>query len=287
MSTVFANNLAIACKKGDSKVIAAFPDVCLTPPTPPAGPIPVPYPDTSFSKDMQSGSKTVQIGGDEVMLKDQSFYATSPLGDEAATNSQGASVVTHVITGKTYFAAWSMDVKFEDSNVDRFSDLTTSNHASNPGATPPIPDVDQLATPSQADCDKLVAELDIKAHRDKSGTGESHHIFQNAFFQKPRGTNVPGVCKDYNTNSAMCIELGKLDHKGINAAQAAAGVDFRQMSSRPTYREVRKKIQEEQLMKELEFDKEDAECIMLKVDEEIKKMCPGITGNTRLRCPGT
>src|SRR5579872_355636 len=140
MSTVFANGLAIACKTGDSKVIAAFPDVCLTPPPPPAGPIPVPYPDTSFSKDMQSGSKTVQIGGDEVMLKDQSFYKTSPLGDEAATNSQGASVVTHVITGKTYFAAWSMDVKFEDSNVDRFTDLTTSNHASDPGSTPPFPD---------------------------------------------------------------------------------------------------------------------------------------------------
>lgn len=135
---VYANGNAIACKAGDDKVIAAMPDVCLSPPSPPAGPIPVPYPNTSFSKDMQNGSKTVQINGKEVMLKDQSFYKTSPLGDEAATNSFGGSVITHVITGKTYFSAWSMDVKFEDANVDRHLDLTTSNHASYPGSTGPM-----------------------------------------------------------------------------------------------------------------------------------------------------
>ena len=127
---VYANSDEIACKAGDGKVIAAFPDVCLSPPSPPAGPVPVPYPDTSFSKDMQNGSKTVMIKGKEVMLKDQSFYKTSPLGDEAATNSLGAGVVTHVITGKTYFVAWSMDVQFEGQNVDRHTDMTTSNHAS-------------------------------------------------------------------------------------------------------------------------------------------------------------
>jgi len=127
---VYADNAEIACKAGDGKVIASFPDVCLTPPPPPAGPIPVPYPDTSFSKDMQNGSKTVMIKGEEVMLKDQSFYKTSPLGDEAATNGQGAGVTTHVITGKTYFVMWSMDVKFEGMNVPRHTDLTTSNHAS-------------------------------------------------------------------------------------------------------------------------------------------------------------
>src|SRR5438067_12813427 len=65
---VYANDDEIACKAGDGKVIAAFPDVCLSPPSPPAGPIPVPYPDTSFSKDMQNGSKTVMIKDQEVML---------------------------------------------------------------------------------------------------------------------------------------------------------------------------------------------------------------------------
>jgi hypothetical protein len=136
MAEVYANGNAIACKKGDDKVIAAFPDVCLSPPSPPAGPVPVPYPNTSFSKDMRQGSKTVKINGGEVMLKDQSFYKTSPLGNEAATRSFGGSVITHVITGKTYFNMWSMDVKFEGQNVDRHKDLTTSNHASYPGGPP-------------------------------------------------------------------------------------------------------------------------------------------------------
>jgi hypothetical protein len=143
---VYANGNEIACKAGDGKVIASFPDVCLSPPSPPAGPVPVPYPDTSFSKDMQNGSKTVKISGQEVMLKDQSFYKTSPLGDEAATQGLGANVITHVITGKTYFAAWSMDVKFEGQNVDRHIDITTSNHMSMPPGTPtPNPNLDAMA----------------------------------------------------------------------------------------------------------------------------------------------
>lgn len=127
---VYANNDEIACKAGDGKVIASFPDVCLTPPPPPAGPLPIPYPDTSFSRDMKKGSKTVKIGGQPVMLKDRSFYKSSPLGNEAATRGQGAGITTHVITGKTYFISWSMDVKLDGYNVDRHMDVTTSNHAS-------------------------------------------------------------------------------------------------------------------------------------------------------------
>lgn len=135
--TVYANGSEVACKAGGGKVIAEFPDVCLSPPSPPAGPVPIPYPATSFAKDMQGGSKTVQIGGKEIMLKDQSFYKTSPLGNEAATRSFGANVVTHVITGKTYFTSWSMDVKIEGKNVDRHMDLATSNHGSQGPGTPP------------------------------------------------------------------------------------------------------------------------------------------------------
>jgi hypothetical protein len=145
---VYANGNAIACKAGDGKAIASFPDVCLSPPSPPAGPVPVPYPNTSFDKDMQAGSKSVVIKGKEVMLKDQSFFKTSPLGNEAATNGLGAGVVTHVITGKTFFVAWSMDVQFEGQNVDRNLDLTTSNHASPPGNTGPVVPKVSEASPS-------------------------------------------------------------------------------------------------------------------------------------------
>ena len=125
---VYANGDEIACKAGDGKVNASAPDVCMSPPSPPAGPIPVPYMDSSFSKDMKNGSKTVKIKGKEVMLKDKSFYKTSPLGNEAATRSFGANVISHVITGKTYFIMWSMDVKFEGLNVDRHDDIAVGGH---------------------------------------------------------------------------------------------------------------------------------------------------------------
>ncbi|GJL49598.1 MAG: hypothetical protein NPIRA01_08250 [Nitrospirales bacterium] len=157
---VYANGSAVSCKSGDGKVIASFPDVCMSPPSPPAGPIPVPYPNTSFSKDMKNGSKTVKVNGKEVMLKDKSYYKTSPLGNEAATRSFGSNIMSHQITGKTYFVMWSMDVKFEGENVDRHTDLTTSNHGSYPaGVVVPNPEMEKLALARIADnacpcCDK-------------------------------------------------------------------------------------------------------------------------------------
>src|SRR5437588_5040187 len=168
---VYANGDEIACKAGDNKVIAAMPDECLSPPSPPAGPIPVPYPNTSFSKDIQNGSKTVMIKGQEVMLKDQSFHKTSPLGDEAATNGLGAGVVTHVITGKTYCVAWSMDVKFEGQNVDRHSDMTTSNHASPmPNRGVPQPQFAAKAAGELTECPCCKGPLHENQH---DGTGKS------------------------------------------------------------------------------------------------------------------
>jgi Domain of unknown function (DUF4150) len=141
---VYANGMEIAAKSGSSKVIAAFPDVCMSPPSPPAGPLPVPYPNTSSSADLKKGTKTVKIGGQPASIGDQSFYKTSPLGDEAATRSFGAAVVTHGITGKTYFGAHSMDVELEGKSVNRHLDITTSNHSSYPGSTPPMPTMEGM-----------------------------------------------------------------------------------------------------------------------------------------------
>jgi hypothetical protein len=215
-NNVYANGNAIACKAGDGKVIAAFPDVCLSPPSPPAGPIPVPYPNTSFSKDMQEGSKTVQISGKEVMLKDQSYFKTSPLGDEAATRSFGGSVVTHVITGTTYFAAWSMDVKFEGENVDRHLDLTTSNHASYPGGTPPFPDAENLAL-------KRIAEGKCPC------CGKALH---NRTPGTP-GSPSPAAVDWYKSDQAMNMEewyLNNIPRKFPNpAAQATKTAELKQL----------------------------------------------------------
>ncbi len=134
---VYANGREISCKSADSRSICAFPDVCLSPPSPPAGPIPIPYPNTAFASDTTEGSKTVKISGQEVMLKDRSYFKKST-GDEAATQSLGMGVVSHKIQGKAYFVSWSMNVKAEGENVVRHLDLTTHNHLmTKPGNTPP------------------------------------------------------------------------------------------------------------------------------------------------------
>src|SRR5208283_2652143 len=102
---------------------------------PPAGPVPIPYPNTAMASDTDNGSKTVQIGGDEVMLKDQSCFKKST-GDEAATKSLGMGVVSHQIQGTVAFVAWSMDVKFEGANVPRHLDLKLHNEMSVPTNNP-------------------------------------------------------------------------------------------------------------------------------------------------------
>jgi uncharacterized Zn-binding protein involved in type VI secretion len=163
---VFANTLEIAGKGDVNKSIARFPDVCLSPPSPPAGPIPVPYPNTSFSTDLKEGSVTVLLGGQPAALAQQSYYKPSALGNEAATRSFGASVVTHQITGKTYFQAWSMNVKIEGKAVCRHLDITTSNHGSAPPGTPPSPSVSSMIPPGLSPADQALAEECEKIHKD-------------------------------------------------------------------------------------------------------------------------
>jgi Toxin PAAR-like domain/GHH signature containing HNH/Endo VII superfamily nuclease toxin 2 len=147
---VYANNMEICCKSASGKSICAMPDVCFTPPvTPPPG-IPIPYPNTGMASDSTSGSTTVQISGQEVMLKDKSYFKQST-GDEAG-NAPKKGVITSKIQGKVYFNSWSMDVKVEGENVVRHLDLTTHNHASKPGNTPPWPYTDQMAVALDHPC---------------------------------------------------------------------------------------------------------------------------------------
>ena len=153
---VYANGMEIACKAADGKTIAAFPDVCFTPPLTPATPpgVPIPYPNTAMASDTTDGTKTVQISGQEVMLKDKSCFKTST-GDEAGSAPK-KGVVTSKIKGKANFCAWSMDVKFEGANVPRHLDLTLHNEASPPANTPTWPYTSKMAAPGSAEAAAVV-----------------------------------------------------------------------------------------------------------------------------------
>jgi hypothetical protein len=128
---VFANGMEVSCKKDDNKSICAMADTCLSPPSPPAGPLPVPYPNTAQASDTTDGSKSVKIGGAEVGMKNSSSYKKST-GDEAATKTLGMGVVTHNIQGKMKHTAWSFDVMVEGANAIRHMDMTTHNHINQP-----------------------------------------------------------------------------------------------------------------------------------------------------------
>jgi hypothetical protein len=136
----------VTCKAGSGKSIAAFPDVCFTPPTAPPTPpgVPIPYPNTGMSSDCADGSRTVKISKQEVMLKNKSYYKRST-GDEAGCAPK-KGVINSKITGKVYFKSWSMDVKIEGENVVRHMDVTTHNHASDIGnQSAPWPEVERMS----------------------------------------------------------------------------------------------------------------------------------------------
>ncbi|MFO7562064.1 MAG: PAAR-like domain-containing protein [Enhygromyxa sp.] len=143
MGKVYANGREVLSEGDHGKVTGAFPDVCNSPPSPPTGPLPVPYANSSRAGDLKRGSKRVFIEGKPIGVRDKSYLETSPQGNEGATKTFGANLVTHQITGKTYFSSWSLDVEVEGKGVLRHLDLTTANHGSYPGGTPPFPNLSE------------------------------------------------------------------------------------------------------------------------------------------------
>jgi len=171
---VYANGREISCKKDDNKSLCSMPDVCLSPPSPPAGPIPIPYPNTAMASDTSDGSKTVSIGGEEVGMKNSSCYKKST-GDEAATKSLGMGVVSHNIQGKLKHAAWSMDVKIEGANAIRHMDMVTQNHMNNTNAVPGI-DLAGMAPPSG---DPECVELENGVRQDAKNDTKTGSLGEN------------------------------------------------------------------------------------------------------------
>lgn len=241
---VYANNMEISCKAASGKTMCAMPDVCFTPPENPATPpgVPVPYPNTGLASDTTDGSTTVKISGQEVMLKNKSYFKRST-GDEAGCAAK-KGVITSTNTGKVYFVAWSMDVKVEGENVVRHLDMTTGNHACpTPNEAIPWAHVDEMAVSVQRKCAADIAQAEEscagstppdnctnacrKAQKcilvpkgndserccKPSSTG--HHLIEDHWIQGnsafPSHTqNSPGY-SGYNRAPTVCAEGGRAD----------------------------------------------------------------------------
>jgi hypothetical protein len=171
---VFANGREISAKKDDNQALCSMPDVCLSPPSPPAGPLPIPYPNTAKASDTSNGSKTVKIGGAEVGLKNSSDYKKST-GDEAATKNLGMGVVSHNIQGKLKHAAWSMDVLIEGANVIRHMDMVTQNHMNNSNDCPGF----NLATEELPEGDEECVELEKNVREDVANDTRTGNLKEN------------------------------------------------------------------------------------------------------------
>lgn len=224
-STVFANGREVSAKKQENHSIAAMPDVCLSPPSPPAGPLPIPYPNFSQASDTSNGTKTVKIGGAEAGIKDSSDYSTSK-GNEAATRSLGMGVVTHTIQGKTKFAAWSFDVEFEGKNVVRQMDMTTHNHSNttNGGLTTSVAQI-AIKSPQDPECKELANKN--QSTRSKTGQKQKSTTVANGNYTPNGGptqpvwstsrklgvinSNAPGYCagQPYNRSTGKVTKVKK------------------------------------------------------------------------------
>ena len=134
--TVYAEKMGLFHKGSDGSAVAPG-DVCLSPPPPPAGPLPVPYVNSLSASDLSKGSKSVKIDGEPTAIEDQSEITTST-GDEAGT--QGGNVITHKTKGKGTFLSWSFTVKVEGKGVCRHGDQMGQNCA-----TPPFGIIDPTA----------------------------------------------------------------------------------------------------------------------------------------------
>lgn len=205
---VFANGLEISGKAVQAQTIAAFPDVCFTPPQTPATPpgVPIPYPSFGMASDTAKGTATVKIGGKTVNIKNKSNLSKTTGTEAGAAPKKG--IITSKNTGKEQFNSWSNDVKFDGEPVIRMSDLATNNHASPAGNTPPWVHVCAVNF-SPVDCVTVLQNLGVTVHqhKDKSCADdeESEHFVRNQFFQKKRGKSTYKKFGSYDVDSAPCI----------------------------------------------------------------------------------
>jgi hypothetical protein len=200
---VFANNMEVSCKAANGKSICAFPDVCFTPPQTPATPpgVPIPYPNTGLASDCTDGSSSVKISGQEIMLKDKSYFKKST-GDEAGCAPK-KGVATSKNMGKVYFTMWSMDVKVEGENVVRMLDMTTHNHASCPANTPPMVYIDEAA----------VGLAKLTNCEDEAKAVEKH-------CKEDKGDPCPGALSGSKQRTSAWADTASTDAKGSSCAQA-------------------------------------------------------------------
>lgn len=241
--SVYANGREVSGKAQPNQVIAGFPSVCMSPPPPPAGPIPIPYPMFTDASKTSQGTTTVKIKRKEVGKKNSSTYKSS-MGNEPATRSFGMDVVTATLSGASKHEAYSFDVKAQSSGVERFLDLTSTNH-SNPATAFTI-DTASLNVDVVLDHDNPCKELQNlnKKTRDKwketdnpdyvQNTANGNTTITSSLFLPPKGKGDPQF-KQASSRQIMSQFDDSLA-KGLTEKQLAEIKDKRQKEGKKSYK---------------------------------------------------
>lgn len=222
--TVYVNGRSALHKGSGGRSMAAFPDVCLCPPAPPAGPIPTPLPNNALVSDLEDGEPSVLI--DENPAGTKKSYLSKSTGNEVAKQT-GGGVVSHAVQGAAYFASYSFDVKFGGEPAVRHLDVVTHNHQ-NPGNTPPWPVLASMSVAVVNACSESGEHCQLVPYGEKScPEGQTpHHVIPTSCFIKSgmrelneamnkydgrlitkadiRGTCIKGA-RNYRSNDAPCI----------------------------------------------------------------------------------
>ena len=116
--TDFANLCRRSGVPSGTEVTLTFPDVCALP-TPPAGPIPIPYPNAALDN---FNNEIRKSGFPKVKIRDagRPAGAARTSGDEAGTQK---GLVSPTNMGKTSYTIFSNNVKLEGKPVVRYSDV--------------------------------------------------------------------------------------------------------------------------------------------------------------------
>lgn len=287
---VYANGMELACKAGSGKVIAAFPDVCFTPPENPATPpgVPLPYPNTAMASDTADGSKSVQISGKEIMLKNKSYFKTLS-GNEAGCAAK-KGVVSGKIKGKVYFVKWSMDVKVESENVDRHLDLTTNNHGSpTANEAAPWPFADKQALTVGGVCHGVSKDLKLRPYKPGCPANKTgHHLIPGRCMRNIKGyshSKAPVICVTRGNQHAGSHKRCHLKFDPIELKYFKRGKKF----SYPVAKNAAASSAGQALNPPRNLSAKEKKCVAAQLDAYYKQknpIGPGCTDSSNLRASG-
>jgi hypothetical protein len=186
--TININGLTL-CHKGDDigVTIATIPDVCKTPS--PGGPVPVPYPNISFAKDLAKGTKTVLVDGENMAANKGSEFSKS-IGDEPGTVG---GIKSGINKAEATWLSYSMDVFLENKNACRYTDKMMMNHGNTVCMGGFLTQWLAEAKKGKPDCKALLEEINEVLNGNKDAGTSAERGVKERYYDQIHGEHGPGT----------------------------------------------------------------------------------------------